>query len=378
MVSPMQLQDSLQYKPLKVLPEQLQVALQEIVTEVKIDDDFCIRNPHLPDQNSLPEMVERFQKLPLTLRNKYLSLKLSHFLYGIYYNGSLKNTLLRYEDTIDLSLQQDLENKTFLGVDIAFYEKLNASNQGKGYFDPGWQILRQESDGSFAVTQGGLILHIERDRHLQKDIQNTEVGDLVAIRLPKNRVQNGFYIAISNQGASHPSHSNVQSTTSRIYFNLSAEGAIAMMESLTQHLNVQSLPFSFKVLYNPQDYGRSDAGVLYFDKKDYPLVRSVLQSLYIQHQDRFSPEVPLFTKQLAPGLAIAEEPNTSFSQQESFGMNRCQIVANGLLESHQTGEDTPEKRLASILKHFSLMDLDLNYPHLNPKSDDIYTALEAV
>jgi HopA1 effector protein family len=374
----MLLQDSLRHQRLKPQSEGLQATLQKIISEVQIDTDFCISHPTYNIPKPTTEVIERFQKLPLTLQKNYFSLKLSRFLYGIYYNGSLKKTFAHSSQEGDLFLQQDLENKSFLGVDVTFYEKLHESNRGEGYFDPGWQILRQESDGSFAVTQGGLILHIERDRHLQKDIQNTEVGDLVAIRLPKNRVQNGFYIAISNQGASHTSHSNVQSTTSRIYFNLSAEGAIAMVESLTQHLNVQSLPFSFKVLYNPQDYGRSDAGVLYFDKKDYPLVRSVLQSLYTQHQDHFSPEVPLFTKQLAPGLAIAEEPNTSFSQQESFGMNRCQIVANGLLESHQTGEDSPEKRLASILKHFSLMDLDLNYPHLNPKSDDIYTALEAV
>jgi len=46
-----------------------------------------------------------------------------------------------------LALQQNLENNTLLGVDLGFYERLHESN-GKGYFDPGWQVLRQESDGS--------------------------------------------------------------------------------------------------------------------------------------------------------------------------------------------------------------------------------------
>jgi hypothetical protein len=373
----MQLQDSLHHQQ-RVVPEHLQVALQEIITEIKIDANFCIHHPYYHVGNSPTEMVERFQKLPFTLQNKYLSLKLSNFLYGIYYNGSLKNTLSPYKDVVDLSLQQDLENKAFLGVNIAFYEKLDASNQGQGYFDPGWKILPQDSDGGFAVTQGGLTLHIEHDRHLQKNAQNPEVGDLVAIRLPKNRVQNGFYIAISNHGARHPTPVNIQPTTSRIYFNISADGAIAIMESLTQHLNERSLPFSFKVLYNPEDYDRYDSGVLYCDKQDYSVIRSVLQHIYTQHQAHFEPSTPLFTKQLAPGLAIAEEPNLSFSQQESFGMNRCQILANGLLEAHQSGDNSPAHQFACILKHFSLVDIDLQHPYLNPNSEDIYTALEAI
>jgi len=40
-------------------------------------------------------------------------------------------------------------------------------------------------------------------------------------------------------------------------------------------------------------------------------------------------------KLLAPGLALAEEPNQKFTAQESFGMNRCQIITNGFLEAWQ-------------------------------------------
>jgi hypothetical protein len=31
------------------------------------------------------------------------------------------------------------------------------------------------------------------------------------------------------------------------------------MAELTSRLNAESIPFSFKVLYNPDDYGRYDA-----------------------------------------------------------------------------------------------------------------------
>jgi hypothetical protein len=68
---------------------------------------------------------------------------------------------------------------------LGFYNRLHQSNSGTGYFDPGWYVLREESDGSLAVTKGSLRLHIERDRHLQPAQQAAVVGDSVAIRMPK-------------------------------------------------------------------------------------------------------------------------------------------------------------------------------------------------
>jgi hypothetical protein len=75
-------------------------------------------------------------------------------------------------------------------------------------------------------------------------------------------------------------------------------------------------------------------------------------------------------------LAVAEEPNHKFSEQESFGMNRCQIVANGLLEAWHKGDNSPEFRMKAILKHFSLLGIDLQHSYLNAKSEDIYTPLD--
>lgn len=372
----MQLLDSLQNQRSDAESEHLLVTLQDIVNQVQIESKFCIRHPDYKPLEPPAEAIDHFQQLPLDLQNKYLSLQLRNFLYGIYYNASLQVALAPNADSNDLALHQNLENNTFLGVDLSFYERLHQSNSGEGYFDPGWQLLRQESDGSLVVTKGGLALHIERDRHLQPEAQSADRGDAVAIRLPKNRVQNGFYMAVGNAGPSNHSNSDSQPETVRIYFNLSAEGAVAVMGSLTQQLNDISLAFSFKVLYNPSDYGRYDSGVLYFDKSNYEAVRSVLQTVHAEYQSHFQTSVPLFTKLLAPGLALAEEPNHQFSDQESFGLNRCQIVTNGLLEAWQKGDDSPEGRMAAILQHFSLLGIELNSPYLNANSEDIYTPLD--
>src|ERR687886_1454968 len=139
--------------------QQLLDTLQDIVNNVQIHSNFCIRHPNYQPLELPDEVVVRFQGMPADIQNKYLSLQLRSFLYGIYYNGSMRTALAPEADSNPLPL--DLENNTFLGVDLGFYNRLHESNSGTGYFDPGWYVLREESDGSLAVTKGSLRLHIE-------------------------------------------------------------------------------------------------------------------------------------------------------------------------------------------------------------------------
>ena len=369
-----QLLDSPPIQPSDVATGRLLDALQDIVSKVQIQSDFCIRHPDYKPFELPAEVVARFQQMPADIQRKYLGLQLRSFLYGIYYNGCMRTALAPEADSNPLPL--DLENNSILGVDLGFYNRLHQSNSGTGYFDPGWYVLREESDGSLAVTKGGLRLHIERDRHLQPFEQAAVVGDSVAIRMPRNFVQNGFYMAVGNVGSNRLDDSKGQLVTVRVYFNLTPEGAVAVMGSLTRQLNEKAIPFNFKVLYNPKDYGRHDSGVLYFDKSGYEAVRQVLQAVCGEARSHFHPEVPLFTMQLAPGLGLAEEPDRKFAVQESFGMNRCQIVANGLLEAWHNGDDSPEGRMKAILQQFSDLGIDLQRVHLNANSEVIYTPVE--
>ncbi|GET36129.1 T3SS effector HopA1 family protein [Microseira wollei] len=370
----MQLLDSTQ-TPLKTEAyRRLMDVLEDIVRLVEIQSDFSIRHPDYKPLELPAEVVERFQKMPEEMQQKYLSLQLRSFLYGIYYNGSMRSSLAL--DGEGKALRLDLENNTLLGIDVGFYQRLHESNCGEGYFAPGWHVLREESDGSLAVTNGSLRLHIQRYKHLKPDESAAGVGALVAIRMPKNLVQNGFYMAVGNVGSSRYQEAKNQQVTVRIYFNFTPEGAVAVMGNITQYLNEAGIPFQFKVLYHPKYYERHDSGVLYFDKRDYEAVRQFLNNVYIEKQTHFKSEIPLFTKQLAPGLGLAEEPDQKFAEQESFGMNRCQILANGLLEAWHQGDNLPETRMKAILAQFSLLGIDLHGVYLNANSEDIYSPID--
>jgi hypothetical protein len=348
---------------------ELMTVLADIAQNVEIWDDFSIHHSNYKPLEVPPEAVARFQQMPAQIERKFLSLQLRSFLYGIYYNGSMRSALAL--DTPEDSRQLDLENNTFMGIDMTFFRQLHNNNCGKGYFDPDWTILKAESDRSLVVKKGGLRLHIDREKHLTAAQQQAKVGEVVAIKMPKNMMQNGFYMAVGDLGFNRQQAAD---TLVRVYFSLTPDGAISVMNSLTQMLNESKIIFSFKALYNPQDYQRFDVGVLYFDKRDYATVSCILSFINTQHQSYFLPHIPLFTKQLAIGLGLAEEPDLKFAERESFGMNRCQIVADGLLTAFDEGQNADTDRMSAILAQFSKVGIDLQHPYLNSDSENIYHA----
>ncbi|WP_365974378.1 T3SS effector HopA1 family protein [Moorena sp. SIO4G3] len=351
--------------------------LEDIVSNLQIQPNFCISHRDYKPLELSAEMLDRVQQLPVEIQNKYLSLQLLSFLYDIYDNGFDKATESAQANSTDLPLHPNVENNTVMGLNLEFYQQLYESNTGTGYFEPGWLVIREESYGKLAVHKNGLTLHIRPEYYLPPGAQSATVGTLVAIRMPPNLVEHGFYVAVGNAGPVNagPVNQNIRDRDYQIvnvYFNLSPEGAVALIRAITEELNEITIPFTFKVVDDPANYDRYDSGVLCFEKSNYETVHPILESVYAQHQSHFEMEVPLFTKQLAPGLALSEEPVHKFTAEESFRMNRWQMVANGLLEVWQNGKDSPEGRINSIQQQFSQFGIELRRPYLNADSEDIY------
>ncbi|MDP5018263.1 MAG: T3SS effector HopA1 family protein [Dolichospermum sp.] len=359
----MQVLDSLD-RQLFQLPQKLQTSLQNIANHLEIESFYSIKHPEYKLLELPESVISRFQDLPLDIQNKHLSIQLRNFLYSAYYNGSWHNSTNADNEDSNLS------NNSLFGIDLAFYERLHTSNVGLGYWSKNWLVINEEADGCLVVHKNGLTLHIERDLYLSEIDKSATVGNLVAIKMPKNLVQNGFYMAVSNLGTQD------NQDIVRIYFNLSSDGAVSVMESITRELNNIPVAFSFKALYAPDEYERYDSAVLYFSKHEYKTIHPILQRVYSENQDSFSPQVPLFTKQLAPGLGCAEEPENKFGEKESFGTHRCQIIANGLIAAWQGGNNNPERKMEAIFEQFALQKIKLQYPYLNTHSEDIYMTLD--
>src|SRR5262249_512631 len=77
---------------------------------------------------------------------------------------------------------------------------------------------------------------------------------------------------------------------------------------------------------------------------------------------------PMFTKALAPGLGLAEDPGAG----NSFGRARCEIVAQALWECHLKQITDPTGRAEFVRGAFRERGLDPARPYLNRDSADTY------
>jgi HopA1 effector protein family len=341
--------------------------LKQITDHVHIESPYCVSHPLYGKAELEPERIEQFQNLPVMLQNRYLSLLVRNFLHGIYFTGMNQPEPLT---TAELSSPAELVNNMAWGLNLDFYAQLHASNIGQGFFDPGWWVTG-ETDGLLAVRKDDLTLYVERHLHLQSAEQSAVMGEAIAIKMPPNRLKSGCYIAIGDAGLVEKND-----TLINIYFNLRSEGAAPVMQSLTQHLNALQIPFTFQVPYDPLGYDRYDSGILHCAKSDYGMMRSALSTLYAEHRSHFRAETPLFTKRLAPGLAVAEEPSQKFSAQEDFGLNRCQILTNGLLLADRQGEQSAEMKLVMIFNQMYEHRIAPEFAYLDEDGEDIYSKIQ--
>ena len=327
----------------------------EIVDKIEIEQNFSVRHPDYPPLELEPALITRLDRISPQLQAKYLAIQVQNYLYNIYFSHSLMSI-----QELDIVAKQPttIKNNIINGIDIDLCLRLQQSNTSHGYIDPDWQIVAETKD-EFIVVKDGLHLHIDRQQHLPK-LSQADIGDTIPIYLPHNLVGRDTYIIIGNLGSPD------RAKSVEIYFNFTPNAAVAIAQKLTSELNRLGIPFQFAILHDPALFYRYDAGTLWLPQTGYIAVFTVLIAICQAHQADFSPDVPLFTQHLAPGLGIAEVPNTS----GSFGMQRCQLLATGLLTAMKQGKTLTNDRLDTIRKEFATAGIDWMQPDLHPSASD--------
>jgi hypothetical protein len=171
-----------------------------------------------------------------------------------------------------------------------------------------------------------------------------------------------YYIAIGNVGEPLVDKPRVS-----IFFNVSAEGAPILMNFLSKALNALECRFTFKVLNSSLLFGRHDSAILEIQADAYPLLQKILEANLARVYSHLSRPVALFSCPLAPGIGLVESPEDG----TDFGLSRCGLVAQVLLNSQATSHSRRELIVAQFVQH----GLDWNRPYLNPGSTAWYTQL---
>jgi HopA1 effector protein family len=255
-----------------------------------------------------------------------------------------------------------VKNNAVNGIDIEFCQQLHQSNTSSGYINPGWQVVAQTDDAELIVVKDELHLHINPQQHLPQELRQATVGDIVPVYLSHNLVGIDTYIAVGNLGVPDLMQS-VQ-----IFFNFTPNAAIQITRELTQALNELGIAFQFAILHNPDLFHRYDTGSLWLSQPCYFAVQTLLERTYNAHQAAFSPHIPLFAKQLAPGLGIAELPAAS----STFGEHRCELLAESLAISMEQGKMTTTDKLGIVNQIFSFAGIDWLQPYLSFSTSDCY------
>jgi hypothetical protein len=339
--------------------------LEEIVIAIEIDEDFTVRHPDYPPLELEAETVARLKSLPLQLQAKYLTTQVNNYLYDLYFSHAIQTVA---ETEAQAQQPATIQNNLVNGIDRDFALRLRDNNLSNGYFDPDWQVVGGTEDGAIVVVKDGLHLHIDRRQHLAKNSRPPRIGDMVEICLPKNLLGEESYIAVSNFGLPDRQQSV------ELYFNFTPDAAIAIEQQVIRELNKLGIPFQFEILFNPAEFYRYDPGILCLSQSDYSAVQNLLANIYSAHQGEFSPPVPLFTHQLAPGVGIAETADAHIS----FGTHRCGIVASALVKAYFNGDSSPATRMTAIEQEFRVNKIDFDRHYLQSLSDRFYPNWQAV
>jgi hypothetical protein len=177
-------------------------------------------------------------------------------------------------------------------------------------------------------------------------------------------LQTGFYYAFGEVAEDDTSGFGLV----RLYWNISFEGAPRLIGLLTSRLNRFHVPFRLKAATARSQFKRTDVAVVYLAKRFFRIAAELMLDVHPEIEDSLGDDVPLFSKRIAKGLGVAEDPGTG----ESFGQSRCRRLAESVWNCHQRGEQTTTARLKEFHRLLKERGIDPEHPHINAGSLDWY------
>lgn len=242
-----------------------------------------------------------------------------------------------------------------------------AANGTKPRSETGWVLAESWADGSVVATRNGRLRRLGPGQFLSLDgSYPLTPGSSLMVQLPAGSAtrQPGFHYCFAE--GFRDAHD--QAPIVRIYFNLTEAGAARFVAMVTGALNRFEIPFELKVTTDSAQFARRDNAVLYLSQDLFHAAALALGAVLPLLGETLSPGTPLFTKELAPGIGLAEDPGNN----DSFGSARSRLAA-AALASARDGErfcwTQFELRFAEAVRDAKL---DMEALWLNPGSKDIY------
>jgi hypothetical protein len=263
-----------------------------------------------------------------------------------------------------------------VAADTEHVRRLSAANRSRERWDPGWQIYQLAANGQVFILKGDRQRSATPGEYIAEQMTGLApaVGSTVTLRVVREShvVQPGFFYMFGET----PTDIWDEHTLIRFYFSCMADRVGDLVQQLTGELNRYQVPYRMKALTDPAHYTRTDSMVLYCARRYFASVAGIIASLGPAAAAALKDSVPLFAKPVRPGVAVAEDPGNG----QSFGMHRCGLVAEGLVDAWQRGAREPEQRLEFVAARFTANRLRLEHAYLGPDAVDhfVMPGFEAV
>lgn len=338
-------------------PHALKQALDQIFRLVRIDsaESFSFPQASVPRTTQPPTVnAEERRRLVLSLRDTLYARCYAH-------------ADARGDTADDTRASAFNTSEDSIGVG-EFARRLSDANRGRDGWLEGWRVESLGAGGIVVAARGAeLRVAAPGDYALTfSEEAPPRVGCAVMLRARKESfaLQEGVYCALGAE----PPRVNEERDVVRLYFNATPSASLLLTEAATTHLNEWRVPFTLKVMLRPEDRERRDAVVLYIPHERHGDVFRLLEKIPPRFFAQLRRGTPLFTKPLREGIGLAESPTGG----ESFGMHRCRLLAESIVDAWLDGQQDADARWRSLARRFTAEGLSLERAHLNPGNEDVY------
>jgi len=323
------------------------------------DNDFHIayKHPYMKWNQPLNVFGQNFGEEKKVQSN--LTSQIASALYSSFYCTG-RTDITSYDQVQKISNYPTKEER-----EITTHE-LSQLNQTKESENPLWRVYSIDQNGTAYVTKNGQVRYLVPNHWSFNNPSDKQLklGTLVNIKLAKEdtKIQEVFYHVKSEQIVSQ------QAGYIRIYFNTNFEGAKVLVKQITSQFNKYQVPFLFKCLNHPNLYNRSDSAVLYVNRAYFKIAFQLLHLLIPKLTPFLKKEVPLFSLPIAQGVSFSEDPGDG----QSFGMSRCKILSEALVEAFNKNKNNAKEKLEIVEGYLKKNGLDIENMHLKPNSQFPY------
>jgi len=255
-----------------------------------------------------------------------------------------------------------------LSSDLSLIEAMSAANATRERWEHGWKIEQVMHQGEISAYKGSFRRNVWPGQFLSKDgpaaMPRPQAEISIFYARESRSLQNGFYYVFGEMAEETTNRFGLV----RVYWNINSDGAPHLIGHTTARFNRFHIPFRLKCATARSQFERTDVAVIYLAKRFFGIAAGVIPEIHSAVSDYLEEEVPLFTRKLAKGVGVAEDPGTG----ESFGQSRCKHLAQAVWNCYAKGQQSTEGRFREFHRLLTANGINTKYPHLNAGSYDWY------